>query len=87
MGAFVVGYFIDNYGIDSLFFYTYFFNFFALFAVIFGLPSKIKSKIFYKKELNNINEDERSESGTLISDSKEDKLIEEKNRKLANKYY
>lgn len=37
-GAFIVGYLIDTYGMDSLFYYTYVFNAVSI-AVVFGLPS------------------------------------------------
>lgn len=39
-GAFVCGYLIDVYGMNSLFYYTYFFNFVSFFAFIFGIPNK-----------------------------------------------
>ena len=37
-GAFIVGYLIDTYGMNSLFYYTYIFNAVSI-AVVFGLPS------------------------------------------------
>ena len=39
-GAFVCGYLIDSYGMNSLFYYTYFFNLVSFFAFVFGIPSK-----------------------------------------------
>ena len=39
-GAFVCGYLIDAYGMDSLFYYTYFFNLVSFFAFVFGIPNK-----------------------------------------------
>jgi len=38
-GAMLAGILIDEYGMDSLFYYTYIFNFIALFIVLMGLPS------------------------------------------------
>ena len=38
-GAFISGYLIDAYGMNTLFYYTYFFNIASFFFVVFVLPS------------------------------------------------
>ena len=38
-GAFIAGYLIDTYGMNALFYYTYFFNITSFLFVVFGLPS------------------------------------------------
>jgi len=43
LGAFVAGYFIDTYGMVSIFYYTYFFNFIAFLIVAFALQSSSPS--------------------------------------------
>lgn len=72
---------------NSLFYYTYFFNFFALFAVIFGLPNKKKSKIYNNKQLNSNGSNDSNninniniidESNRLIG--QDDNLIEEEKK-------
>ena len=42
-GAFLAGYLIDMFGMDAVFFYTYFFNTITLFFIIFVLPSSSSS--------------------------------------------
>lgn len=43
LGAFTAGYCIDAYGMDSIFYYTYFFNFIAFLIVLLALPSSPSS--------------------------------------------
>ena len=43
LGAFTAGYCIDAYGMDSIFYYTYFFNLIAFLIVLLALPSSPSS--------------------------------------------
>lgn len=58
-GAWIAGYLIDKFGMDALFYYTYFFQITCLLFVVFGLSSKF-SKSSYK---------ESGENGDLLSES------------------
>lgn len=57
-GALLTGYLIDTYGMNALFYYTYFFNLLSLAFVIIGLPGT-----------KNKPSDSDSDSGTLLLDS------------------
>lgn len=39
-GAFIAGFLIDEFGMNSIFYYTYFFQILSLIFVVYGLPSK-----------------------------------------------
>jgi predicted MFS family arabinose efflux permease len=48
-GAFLSGYLIDHCGMESIFYYTYFFLIANLFCVIFGLPSRMNKSVPHSK--------------------------------------
>lgn len=51
LGAFAAGYCIDTYGMESIFFYTYFFNALAFIIIILALPSPANAltMLMYRK--------------------------------------
>ena len=69
-GAFIAGWLIDTYGMNALFYYSYFFNITSTFFVIFGLPStrhvQHSSTVLHENVIENMNEsnDDDDSSGS-----------------------
>ena len=70
-GAFIAGYLIDVFGMNSVFYYTYFFNAITLFFIIYVLPPSPPKN----HNNNNINRDNNHSASTTGSSDECDELL------------
>ena len=94
-GAFISGYLIDTYGMNTLFYYTYFFNIASFLFVVFGLPSsrKIPHSITVENE-NDIDDDDSindddddEEEGSKLLDAPPEMELRSRSRSIEMSEY
>ena len=79
-GAFISGYLIDTYGMNSLFYYTYFFNIASFFFVVFVLPSSRTASHSVIVESEDKITDREAEETELLESSLEVKDIRSRSK-------
>ena len=88
-GAVIAGYLIDEFGMNAVFYYTYFFNAITLFFIIYVLPSSIGSHNSNSSHSNHTSEKhslDDSEVGMITGKPGENDICGLKNRSRSRSY-